>query len=232
MLKADLHMHAKEEYPRDIISYTARDLIDHMAELKFQVMAITLHDKVLYNQALIKYAKRKGILLIPGFEKTIDRKHILILGATEVPKDLNTFDDLEKYKDKYLIVAPHSGYPTVNALGGKLLEKYKHVWGAVEHSFLYHRFFNPNKLAIEFSKKYDIPLIGNSDAHRLEFINHTYTLIDAKPTIKSVLSAIRNNQIKLVTEPLSTCQFVRLAAKIGFENWSQTIYDLFKNRRV
>ncbi|MCK4670422.1 MAG: PHP domain-containing protein [Nanoarchaeota archaeon] len=232
MLKADLHMHTKEGYPRDIISYTAHDLIDHMAKLKFKVMAITLHDKVLYNQSLVNHAKRKGILLIPGFEKTIDRKHVLILGAKKIPKGLKTFDDLEKYKDEYLIVAPHPLYPVHSALGMNLLEKYKDVWGAVEHSFIYNQIYNPNKAAVKFAKKNKIPIIGNSDAHKFEHINHTYTLIDARPKVDSVLSAIRKNRVKLVTKPIPLVQFTRIGFDLATREQVWKLKSLFKNRRV
>ena len=77
MLKADLHIHTKEDpvHHKDI-KYTAKQLIDHAANQGYEVIAITCHNKVYYNKKIKEYAKKKGILLIPGIEKTIKRKHV------------------------------------------------------------------------------------------------------------------------------------------------------------
>ena len=47
MLKADFHTHVRED-PRDEIGYTAKQLIAHAATLRFDVLAITCHDYVLF----------------------------------------------------------------------------------------------------------------------------------------------------------------------------------------
>ena len=65
MLKADLHIHTKED-PHDNIGYSAKQLIDHAAKLNFDVISITNHDTSSYTEELAEYAKLKGILLIPG----------------------------------------------------------------------------------------------------------------------------------------------------------------------
>ena len=44
MLKADMHMHSREDQ-KDIVDYTAKELIDHLASLNFNVMALTFHDQ-------------------------------------------------------------------------------------------------------------------------------------------------------------------------------------------
>jgi len=64
-LKTDLHIHTAED-PRDNISYSARDMIDRAGELGFDVLSITNHNVVTYDEDLAAYAKKKGILLIPG----------------------------------------------------------------------------------------------------------------------------------------------------------------------
>ena len=77
-LKVDLHTHTCED-PQDRISYNAFQLIDRAALKGFDALAITNHDFVLYNDKLVKYAAEKGILLIPGMELTLSKKHVLLI---------------------------------------------------------------------------------------------------------------------------------------------------------
>lgn len=67
MLKTDLHLHTKEDpFDKDHITYSAKALIAHAAELNFDVISITNHNRVTYSKKLKDYAGSKGILLIPG----------------------------------------------------------------------------------------------------------------------------------------------------------------------
>ncbi|MQY59231.1 MAG: hypothetical protein GH144_06450, partial [Clostridia bacterium] len=77
-LKADLHLHTKED-PKDKVKYTAKQLIDEAWRQKFDVLAITNHNMVLYDDYLKKYALDKGIVLIPGIEVKVEGKHIILL---------------------------------------------------------------------------------------------------------------------------------------------------------
>ena len=65
-LKVDLHTHTSEDL-QDRISYNAFQLIDKAALKGFDALAITNHDFVLYNDELVEYAEKKGILLIPAW---------------------------------------------------------------------------------------------------------------------------------------------------------------------
>ena len=67
MLKADLHLHCNKD-PDDPINFSPKQLIDHAATLKFEVLAITCHNRQYYNKEIASYAKTKGIILIPGVE--------------------------------------------------------------------------------------------------------------------------------------------------------------------
>ncbi|HMK51101.1 MAG TPA: PHP domain-containing protein, partial [Thermodesulfobacteriota bacterium] len=77
-LKTDLHLHTAED-PLDHIRYTSRDLISKAADEGFDVISITNHHKMTFNQDLLSYAHERGILLIPGVEMTIQRRHVLVL---------------------------------------------------------------------------------------------------------------------------------------------------------
>ena len=68
MLKVDLHAHTADD-PSEFIPHTAWDLIDRAAELGYQALAITLHDKQLDVAPLMSYAGDRGLLIIPGIER-------------------------------------------------------------------------------------------------------------------------------------------------------------------
>lgn len=200
MLKADLHTHTKED-PLDKIKYSAKDLIKYAAKLHYKVLAITNHNKVLYNRMLRSYAKKHGILLIPGKEALIEGKEIILLNIKKC--NIKKISDLDKLrKQNALVIAPHPFYPKLKCLHSKLIENIDN-FDAIEYSHFYYKLFNPfNKKAVKIAKRYKKPLIGTSDAHHLFQMNHTYSLINAKPKIDSILEAIRKNKIIVRTEPL------------------------------
>src|SRR5437762_1459757 len=82
MLKIDLHLHSSED-PHDILDYDARELIRRAATLQFDAIAITLHGKVINVEGLHQYAAQQGVLLIPGIEKGILGKELLVYNVTQ-----------------------------------------------------------------------------------------------------------------------------------------------------
>ncbi len=94
MLKCQFHCHAFGD-PVDFINYSPKELIDEAARLKYDVISITCHRKRLFNKDLEKYAKDKGILLIPGIEFEINKQHIL---GINVDKEIEKVDSFEKLK--------------------------------------------------------------------------------------------------------------------------------------
>src|SRR3989344_8915580 len=118
MLKADLHIHTKENEPW--IKYNAKELIDKAAELNFDVLSFSFHNELFYPADLVDYAKSKDILLIPGAELTINKKHVLVYGLDNISgiKDLN---DLKNRKD-CIVVAAHPFFKTPTCLGKDLIK--------------------------------------------------------------------------------------------------------------
>jgi len=202
-LKADFHLHSREDQ-FDFIPYSAFELIDRCATLGYQVLAITNHRRLTFRQDWIPYAEDRGILLIPGVEADIRGRHVLLLNADKEADKIRTFEDLRAYKKSHdvIVVAPHPFHWSFICLHG-LLRRHIDLFDAVEiHSF-YTRFFNPNKTAQRFATEYKKPLIGNSDCHRLDQLDLTYSMVRADPTISSVLQALRQDQVKVVSSPLT-----------------------------
>jgi len=212
-LKADLHLHTRED-PKDKIKYTAKQLIDEASHQKFDVLAITNHNMVLYDDYLKKYALDKGIVLIPGIEVKVEGKHIILLNVNEWrEKEINTLEELRCHKNENsLIIAPHPYFPMFASLGAKL-DQYIHIFDALEYTHFYFRGINFNRKAERKAKEYNLPLLGVSDAHLLSQFGSTYSLIDAEKTPEAVIRAIRENKVEIVTRPIKF-------------NWSNIILGL------
>lgn len=211
MYKADLHMHSKEDWQDDMLSYSVYELIDYLAKLNYEVISITFHNQLYYQEKIINYARKKGILLIPGVELLVQNSHILVYNAKpDELKKIKTFSDLEKIKrTDTLIIAAHPFFGLSSA--GKNIDKYPNSFDGVEHSGFYLPWFNRNKKAAKYIKKHNYIIMGNSDAHFLKQIDTNYSLLPTKKDIPSIFKAIKENKHKLVTRPLKFKTFLEIS---------------------
>lgn len=224
MLKVDFHLHSHED-PLDwpMVKHSAFQLIDHAAKFKFDVLALTLHEKIYFPKALQDYAKKRNILLIPGMEATVEGKHVLLINPPLNTQNPGTFEKLEKAKEEgAFTIAAHPYYLRSYCLGNLLKEHIK-LFDAIEHCHFYTPYLNRNKKAIAVAEEYNKPMIANSDTHFFHQFNTNYTFVDAEKKTDDVLEAIRKNKIKLGTRPLSTLEFSRIFAKIMMGNVNPTL---------
>src|SRR5713101_1477890 len=112
MLKVDLHSHTADD-PIDWIPHSSTELIDRAATLGYDALAITLHERQLDTRRLTAYAAERGIVLIPGIERTIQGRHVLLLNFRNGAEEVRTFEDLARLKRRLpgLVVAPHPFFP-------------------------------------------------------------------------------------------------------------------------
>jgi len=208
-LKTDLHLHTAED-PLDDVRYTAKELISKAAAEGFDVISITNHHRMTFNEDLLSHAQEKGILLIPGVELTIQRRHVLVLNPPP-HKKCSDFPSLSKLRrPETLIIAPHPYYPGTYSLNGYLLEHIG-LFDALEYCHFYSQMINFNLRAVEVSHSFGLPLIGNSDAHFFPQLGSTYSLIYAEKNLESVFAAIRKNKVKIVTRPLKYLEMGSIA---------------------
>lgn len=205
-LKAQLHVHTKED-PVENIKNTAKQTIDHAAKLGYDVMAITCHNVFIFNEDLQKYAEEKRILLIPAIEKSVQRKHVLILNADVEAQKIKTFNDLRLYKKNHpecLMIAAHPYYPGPISLHKKL-EEHIDIFDAIEYSWYHSKRINKyNEKAVATAEKHNKPVVGTSDNHHLPHFDETYSTIEAKEkTVESVLQAIRDGHVTFVSHDQS-----------------------------
>ena len=103
MLKADLHIHTSEDRHDRWIRYDAKRLIDRASELDYDVISITNHNTYTFTETLARYARQKGILLIPGIEMAIEGKEVLLYN---IENKFDRISDILHRKDN-LVKAPH-----------------------------------------------------------------------------------------------------------------------------
>jgi predicted metal-dependent phosphoesterase TrpH len=221
-LKADLHLHTAED-PLDRVRHTAKELISKAADENFDVISITNHHQMTFNDDLLSYARERGILLIPGVEMTIERRHVLVLNPPP-HRTCSDFLSLSRLcRPETLIVAPHPYFPGTYSLNGYLL-KHQNLFDALEYCHFYSSMINFNQRALEVCQSFGFPLVGNSDAHFLSQLGTTYSLIYAEKNVNSIFAAIRRNRVEVVTRPLKALEMgsianrflrMKLRAKIG-----------------
>ena len=203
MLKVDLHTHTADD-PIDRIPHSTTELIDRAATLGYDALAITLHDRQLDIRRLIPYAAERGIVLIPGIERTIQGRHVLLLNFKRGVEDVRTFDDLARLKRQQsgLVIAPHPFFPSSTALG-RDLDRHAGLFDAVEWNAMYTAGLNFNRRAKRWAARHGKPLVGNGDVHRLHQLGTTYSRVDAEPDPDAICAAIAAGRVQVESRPVS-----------------------------
>lgn len=235
--KVQFHCHTKSD-PEDWLFHSDEKLIDHAANYKYDVLSITCHNKIVYSKELAKYAEEKNILLIPGIEKAVDEKHVIIINAHEDAERICTFEDLSLYRKKHpesLIIAPHPYHPVpIKKVSlHEKLDKNIDLFDAIEFSSFHTKIFKFNKKAEKKSKIFKKPLIATSDDHVLSLIKYSYSYVYApEKTIKSIISAVKKGNVQCVVNPLNTiglaCMTIRLTTLEFIKRISKKIKNILK----
>ena len=215
MLKVELHTHTDRD-PYDRVQHSARELIDHAASRDYQALAITLHDRYAYAAEDERYARDRGIVLIPGVERTIAGRHVLLLNFPPECAAVRTFAALTALKASHpqgLVIAPHAFYPISSALRDEL-ERHADLFDAVEVNAMYTRLVNFNRKAIAWAPRHGKPLVGNSDLHVLDQLGTTFTLVDANADATAICEAIRRGRCEVRSQPLSTLRAAWIFARM------------------
>ena len=201
-IKSDFHLHTRDDR-EDSIGHSETELIDHAAARGFGALAITNHNTHTFNKELQRYAEDRGILLIPGIEKTVERKHVLILNSSAAAEKIDTFEDLRKAKeDGLFLIAAHPFFKYPCCLEEKLYEHLA-LFDALEFCFFYSKWFNLNRKVLKLAEQKGLPVVGNSDCHLLKYMGVCHSIIHAEAqSMEAVFSAIRNNCVQVVSEPI------------------------------
>lgn len=212
-IKVDLHIHTLDD-PKDVIDYSAHQLLERARSLGFGVLAITLHDAVFDRAEVYADAAAMGILLIPAAEMRLEGADVIVLNVSnEEIGQLRTFCDLRALRarrgDTIFVVAPHPFYVLGGSIGPRLLDEID-CFDAVELCHFHNFLFNPNRRAARVARKFGKPLIATSDAHRLHAFGRHYTSMPAPAglTAENVFSGLRRGPLRLTSPPASIVDLV------------------------
>ena len=213
--KTDLHIHTsldfKKSCDRSYGILSPYELVDLAKTLGYQVLSFTHHGALFIDSDISNYARKQGILIIPGLEAFIDDKHVLMYNFLN--KDpIDSFGELRACKNESnLVVAPHPFYPAKSCLQDSLIENID-CFDALEYCHFYVPFFNPNKKMLQISEQYHKPVVGFSDTHIDAQFGTTYSLVDAEElSTEAVINAIKQGMVEVVTKPLSLKQFIHIS---------------------
>jgi predicted metal-dependent phosphoesterase TrpH len=224
VLKVDFHLHTGDD-PVDRIDHSATDLVDRAADLGFGALAITLHDRQFADQRVSAYARERGITLIPGVERTIQGRHVLLLNfPASVVDSARTLDEVARLKTRTngLVIAPHPYFPVGDCLRDAL-DAHADVFDAVEWSYFWTRRIDFNTRAARWARAHGKPVVGNSDLHDLRQLGRTYSLVDAEPDAAAICDAIRLGQVHLHTEPVPALELVSVFGRMALRARKRTM---------
>jgi predicted metal-dependent phosphoesterase TrpH len=210
VLKVDLHLHTAED-PLDHIVHDAPALIDRAAELGFDALSITLHDRQLADARVVAYARERGIVLLPGIERCIEGRHVVLINFPQSSEQVRTFGELAalRARSNGIVIAPHPFFPHGLCLR-RHLEAHADLFDAVEWSYFWTSAINFNARAARWARAHGKPLIGNSDLHDLRQLGRTYTRILAEPHADAICQAIRDGAVALESSPVPTTELTRV----------------------
>jgi predicted metal-dependent phosphoesterase TrpH len=193
-------------------------------------LSITLHTRQFESEAATRYARERGILLIPGVEQDIEGCHVLLINFPKAAADrVRTFAELERLKEETaragdretLVIAPHPFVPGGVTLKEKFW-RHSRVFDAVEVSGFYHPKWNPNRKAIAAAEKLGLPLVGNSDTHTLEQFGKTWTEADCAQDAGSILKAVKSGRCAVKGRALDAGEMGRIGWNViakGYMKW-------------
>jgi len=210
-LRADLHIHTREAEP--FIPYSAREAIIRAARAGFKVLSITNHDALTFDPELAACARDHGVVLIPGVEVTVEGRHVLVYNSDVEIEKISTFAGLRRYRTpEWLVIAPHPFFPTSYCLREKLWQHIE-LFDAIEFSHFYTPRVDFNRAAVKLARAVGLPMVGTSDSHLEQQFGTTFSLIDAEPTVESVLSAIKAGRVGVVSRPLNFARCFGIMAR-------------------
>lgn len=191
--------------------HDATTLVDRAAEQGFDALAITLHDAQFDVPIVRDYARERGIVLIPGIERTIGGRHVLLVNFSDAAAQVRDFDDIRRLKrrENGLVIAPHPFFPDRSCLRS-WLDDHAELFDAVEWSYFWTRGINFNSAAARWARTHGKPLVGNSDLHDLRQLGRTHSWVAAERDADAICEAVRQGRVEVRTAPVPALELAQV----------------------
>lgn len=195
MYRLDSHIHC--QYSPDS-STKIDDIIKKSIEDKIDIIAISDHNTVEGSKVAVEKTKNtENLLVIPSIEISSSKGHILGFGCEEViPRDLEPEETIDMIHDQGgLAIIPH---PFCFYRHGLLCKSNPDELNFDAIETRNARFIAGwcNFKAKKLADKKNIPSLGASDSHYIDFLGDCYSLIDCELDIDSVLKSIKKGQVE------------------------------------
>lgn len=184
-MKLDLHIHSS--YSRDA-SAPPKDILAHAKSIGLDGIAITDHNAIKGSLEACALAKDMGIIVVGGVEVSALEGHVLAYGVSEViPKGLPMPETVERIRASGgIAVAAHPkrfpsgmGLELAGTIGFDAIEVLN--GGSSGRG---------NRLARKVAEGRNSPVTAGSDAHELEQVGKSYTVVDDVSTEEDVIDRI------------------------------------------
>ena len=240
------------EIPKNSIHDRFAYLVDESRNLPKEYKISKLDDVAIIVEREDKrtiIVNSQTVIVMQPVDKDKKRFSHLVIGSNQVPNKLSLEDTIKYCQDKALIQIAEQPYLEEefggSGIGEELLKKYLKDYDAIEvHNA---QFFVPslfqflpvigkynnsvNEKAKEFSKLYNKPCIAVSDAHRIEDLGISYTILNFEPDltngsnfISSLKKAIKN------TSPLNPRIETGYESLLGFLDYAMKLQEGIKNK--
>ncbi len=226
LYRIELHNHCDCD-SHDALDYSARQLIDAAVQHGVHVLAITPHRDVFHDPDAAAYAQSLGVLLIPGVEKMIEGREIVLLNVRpeDIPPKMDSEDlaRLRNQKGESLFVfAPHPFYPRRTCIG-PVMDRFTELLDAVEWCHLYHNLYNPNLPAARWAEANGKAVIATSDTHHLDGFARNAAEVEAEALEPAALfRAIRGGKIRNRFRPYGTAELLHhVFIGMGWLEWKK-----------
>ncbi len=185
-MKLDLHIHSTfsrdgTATPEDIIAFAEKSGLDGIA--------ITDHNAIGGSLKAFGLAHRAGFIVVRGVEVSAMEGHVLAYGVADtIPKGLPMTDTVEKiHSAGGIAVAAHpKRFPS--GMGSEIAKTVKFDAIEVLNGGSSRR---DNALAQEIAHEKSSPVTAGSDAHEIESVGKSFTVVEAASTEEDVLECIR-----------------------------------------
>lgn len=195
MYRLDSHIHC--QYSPDS-STKIDDIIKKSIEDKIDIIAISDHNTVEGSKVAVEKTKNtENLLVIPSIEISSSKGHILGFGCEEViPRDLEPEETIDMIHDQGgLAIIPHPFCFYRHGLFCKSNPDELN-FDAIETKNARFIVGWCNYKAKKLANEKNIPSLGASDSHYIDFLGDCYSLIDCELNIDSVLKSIKKGQVE------------------------------------